>query len=111
MSKPEVESRKAAVKANAISPGVSLSGVPRIASMSKRGKDIQEPQDKKRSMREKFEYLSGLEKERYLKQVRAREEGSAGMSPQFIPTSPSADVKDNPPPIYSPAPDRQMDLE
>ncbi|KAL5868182.1 hypothetical protein ACKVWC_008956 [Pyricularia oryzae] len=111
MSKPEVESRKAAVTANAISPGVSLSDVPRIASMSKRGKDIQEPQDKKRSMREKFEYLSGLEKERYLKQVRARDEGSARMSPQFIPTSPSADVKDNPPPIYSPAPDRQMDLE
>ncbi|KAI6261326.1 hypothetical protein MCOR19_002361 [Pyricularia oryzae] len=111
MSKPEVESRKAAVTANAISPGVSLSDVPRIASMSKRGKDIQEPQDKKRYMREKFEYLSGLEKERYLKQVRARDEGSARMSPQFIPTSPSADVKDNPPPIYSPAPDRQMDLE
>ncbi|TLD20579.1 hypothetical protein PspLS_08735 [Pyricularia sp. CBS 133598] len=112
------------VEANEIEfPAAFCSAPASMASPSKPPTNLEATrQSKKRSMREKSDYLSGLEKERYLRQVRARAEAeSARMSPpQFIPTSPRADLPDNPlsspgnpesPQPKEPSLDRQMDLE
>ncbi|TLS27234.1 hypothetical protein PpBr36_05504 [Pyricularia pennisetigena] len=69
-----------------------------VASRSMLRTNIQETREsRKKSLREKSSYLRGLEKKRYLKQVRARQEaGSARVSPQVIAAPPRAVNLDRP---------------
>ncbi|KAI6357326.1 hypothetical protein MCOR25_007711 [Pyricularia grisea] len=104
------------------SPGLPLSSVPQaepvsVVSPSKPHTNMQEGREsKKRLMRERSDYLSGLEKKRYLRQVRARKEAEPA---QILPASPRVDLLDSPPsPRYSPVPSQpdkpslqQMNLE